>query len=69
MNEILIIVYLLIGFQFGGRMFYWSVSIDKKFGDFIASLIAVPLLWPFILVVNIIFPKSGMGQALWKWYG
>ena len=51
MTEVLLIVYLLIGFQMGGRTFHWGRKIRKQPSDFFIPLIAVPLLWPAFLLI------------------
>jgi hypothetical protein len=37
-------VYLLIGFQFGARTFFWGRNIDKSPYDFIVPLVCIPLM-------------------------
>ena len=62
MTEVLLIVYLLIGFQMGGRTFHWGRKIRKQPSDFFIPLIAVPLLWPAFLLI-----LKDFRRALHEW--
>jgi hypothetical protein len=50
MYYLLLTIYLLIGFQFGARVFFWARNIGKDPKDFILPLILVPIFWPLELI-------------------
>ena len=51
MMEVILVVYLLAGFQVGGRVFHWGRKISKGPMDFIVPLALVPLAWPFMFLL------------------
>jgi hypothetical protein len=64
--EILVtVIYLLIGFQFGARAFYWGHNISRKWTNFIVPLVFIPLLWPIDLLLSF-FYKAGR-ECLFRW--
>ena len=65
-------VYLLVGFQIGGRAFYYVVKTadippeDKlSFDDYVAPLVAVPIAWPIVLLMSL-RKEAPIHDILWN---
>jgi hypothetical protein len=46
----LIVSYLLIGFQFGVRVFWWARTTEPTRWDFFIALVLFPIIWPALLL-------------------
>jgi hypothetical protein len=63
----LTIIYLLVGFQFGARVFFWGRRIGKHPDDFIVPLIIIPLMWPMFVIMLGCVPH--IKKAFSEWDG
>jgi len=51
---IFVIIYLLIGFQMGGRTFYWDYKGTRSPITFLVDLFIVPITWPIYIIFMMI---------------
>lgn len=67
MTYLILIIYLLIGFQIGTRTFYWDYNRGKGIMPFIINLIILPFIWPYIFILSLFPFMVGCHKALWHW--
>ena len=68
MGILLTIIYMLIGSQVSGRVFYWATEGKDDIASYAFCLGLVTLAWPVFIVLSF-FPKTAyFNKAIWRWY-
>ncbi len=61
------VVYLLIGCQIGGRMFFWTTEGRTDVVAQVYCMTIVPLTWPLFLVLAMLPKTNTYYEAIFNW--